>query len=261
MNASEPPRQGGSKQRPRFARHPERRTATSLARALSKLGFASRSQARELIAAGRVRVNGAVRRDAEWRVHLTNDRIEVDAEPVRSAPRVYLMLNKPRGLVTSASDEHGRPTVFVCLAGMDLPRVSPVGRLDKASEGLLLFTNDTTWANRISAPASHVPKTYHVQVDRVADGAFAARLERGVQVDGDFLAAQAARVLRGGTRNSWLEVVLVEGKNRHLRRLLAALDTRVLRLLRVAVGSLPLGDLAKGQFRRLTPAEVAALGG
>lgn len=230
-----------------------------LARALSKLGFCSRTQAGALIAARRVRVNGVVRPDPEWRVDPERDRIEVDGQPVRRAAPVYLMLNKPRGLVTTAADEQGRTTVFECLAGQGLPFVAPVGRLDKASEGLLLFTNDSAWAARIAAPESHLAKTYHVQVDCLADEALARALREGAFADGEHLAARGATVLRRGERNSWLEIVLDEGKNRHLRRLLLALGVNVLRLVRVAIGPVPLGTLAKGELRHLTAGEVAAL--
>jgi 23S rRNA pseudouridine2605 synthase len=227
-----------------------------LARALSKLGFCSRSQAQAAIAAGRVRVNGLVRRDPEWRVAPERDQIEVDGQPVRRAAKVYLLLNKPRGLVTTAADEQGRATVFDCLAGANLPLVGPVGRLDKASEGLLLLTNDTEWAARLTDPAQHIDKSYHVQIDRLADELLVRRMTDGVQAGDDFLAAKRARLLRRGSRNSWLEVVLDEGKNRHLRRLLAALEVSVLRLVRVAIGSLELGELGKGEFRHLTGTEV-----
>jgi len=230
-----------------------------LARALSKLGYGCRSQAWSLIEAGQVRVNGALQRDPEWPVQLRQDRIEVNGQPIRVEAKVYLMLNKPRGLVTTASDEQGRDTVFRCLEGKGLPFLAPVGRLDKASEGLLLFTNDTVWAAQITAPGSHLDKTYHVQVDCVADEALTRQLCHGVTDDGDILAAKAARVLRHGTRYSWLELVLDEGKNRHIRRLLAALEVGVLRLVRVAIGSLQLGALTKGESRILTRAEVTAL--
>jgi 23S rRNA pseudouridine2605 synthase len=232
----------------------------SLARALSKLGLCSRSQAQGVIAEGRVRVNGTVRRDPAFRVELDRDRIEVDGARVAAARRVYLMLNKPRGLVTTTSDERGRETVYACLADPALPPVSPVGRLDRASEGLLLFSNDTRWAARILDPATHLDKRYHVQVDRVADEALLRRMEEGVTTEeGDFLRAKRARLLREGSRNSWVEVVLDEGKNRHIRRLLAALGVEVLRLVRVAVGPLELGELPKGEFRHLTPEELRAV--
>lgn len=230
-----------------------------MARALSKLGFCSRREAWAIIREGRARLNGVVRRDPEWPVDLQRDRIEVDWQAIAAASKVYLMLNKPRGLVTTASDEQGRGTVFACLAGHGLPFVAPVGRLDKASEGLLLFTNDTGWAARLTLPESHIEKTYHVQVDRLVDSALLLQVSNGVAVEGDFLSVKRASELRQGTRNSWLEVVLDEGKNRHIRRLFAALGVSVLRLIRVAVGPLPLGNLAKGQFRRLTKDEVRAL--
>lgn len=240
-------------------RQPDRRPRVSLARALSKLGFCSRSQGRELVEEGRVRVNGAVRRDPELRVDPDRDRIEVDGGRVAAEERVYLMLNKPRGLVTTASDERGRGTVYDALDDPELPFVSPVGRLDRASEGLLLFTNDTRWAARILDPATHLDKTYHVQVDRLTDEALLRRMTEGVAAGDDFLAAKRASRLREGTRNSWLEVVLDEGRNRHIRRLLEALGVDVLRLVRVSIGPLALGDLPRGAHRRLTPEEVRSL--
>lgn len=233
---------------------------TGLARALSKLGFCSRNQARALIRAGRVRVGGIVRRDPEWRVALERERIEVDAREARRERKVYLMLNKPRGLVTTVSDEQGRRTVFDCLAGQALPFLAPVGRLDKASEGLLLFTNDTGWAARITSPQTHLDKTYHVQVDCLADETLTKRLHEGVSDEGELLAVRRASLLRQGEKNSWLEIVLDEGRNRHIRRLLAALQVEVLRLVRVSIGPLALGNLAKGAWRFLTANEVAALG-
>ena len=249
--------------KPRRDQHAGRPAGESggLARALSKLGYCSRSQARGLIQAGRVRVNGVPRRDPEWRVNLERDRLQVDEQAVRGEAKVYLMLNKPRGLVTTASDEQGRDTVFECLADKGLPFVAPVGRLDKASEGLLLLTNDTAWAARITAPESHLDKTYHVQVDCLVDEDLARRIQAGAEAEGELLAARRVSVLRHGTRNSWLEIVLDEGRNRHIRRLLAALGVGVMRLVRVTIGPLPLGDLAKGQFRHLTSSEVRDLAG
>lgn len=177
-----------------------------------------------------------------------------------SAP-VHLVLNKPRGLVTTASDEHGRDTVYRCFDGAGLPWIAPVGRLDKASEGLLLFSNDPQWAARITDPDTGPDKTYHVQIDRIPDPALLAALVEGVAADDTRLRAKSASLLRSGEKNAWLEIVLDEGRNRQIRRLLAAFDTGVLRLVRVAIGTLQLGDLPKSAWRPLTPAEVAALGG
>jgi 23S rRNA pseudouridine2605 synthase len=236
-----------------------RQPRVSLARALSKLGHCSRTQAQVLIVEGRVRVNGRVRTDAALRVDLEGDRITVDGRPVARREGVYLMLNKPRSLVTTASDEEGRATVYDCLAGEDLPWLAPVGRLDRASEGLLLFTNDTRWADRVLSPDSHLDKVYHVQVEGLVDEALLKRMMEGVTDRGDFLAAKRARVLRRGGRNTWLEIVLDEGKNRHIRRLLKALGIQVLRLVRVAFGSLTLEGLTKGRYRHLTREEIKAL--
>ncbi len=236
------------------------RPGAGLARALSKLGVCSRSRGCEWVRAGKVSVNGVVRRDPLWVVDLRRDRIEVDGRPVRETERVYVALNKPRGLVTTAADEQGRETVFRCLEGSGLPLIAPVGRLDKASEGLLLLTNDTHWAAEITDPASHLDKVYHVQIDRIPDEAFLRQVEHGVHSEGEFLKAARATLLRTGPRNSWLEIALEEGKNRHIRRLLAALETRVLRLIRVAIGELKLGNLPQGKFRRLAESEVLALG-
>jgi 23S rRNA pseudouridine2605 synthase len=232
----------------------------SLARALSKLGFCSRKLGRELILARRVRVNGQLCSDPERRVNLRQHRIEVDSHSVQPLHKVYLMLNKPRGLVTTASDEKGRPTVFECLKNAGLPALSPVGRLDKASEGLLLFTNDTAWAAHITDPHSGLEKVYHVQLERIADPELIHRIERGVNFGADFLRVKTTAVLRHGSRNSWLEIVLTEGKNRHIRRLLAAFGIETLRLVRIKIGSLQLGALPKGAFRHLTSKEVQELG-
>lgn len=235
-------------------------TVVSLPRALSKLGLCSRTQAAALIAAGRVSVNGKPARNATLRVDPGADCICVDGRAIVATQAVYLMLNKPRGLVTTAADEQGRPTVYSLLHDPALPWVAPVGRLDRASEGLLLFTNDSAWAARLLDPASHVDKVYHAQIDRVADEALLARLRAGVEIVGEPpLAARTVRVLRAGEKTCWLEVVLDEGRNRHIRRMLQALGVEVRRLVRVAIGPLQLGDLPKGAWRPLTPAEKAAL--
>jgi len=227
-----------------------------LARALSKLGYCSRSQAAELIRAGRVKVNGAIRRDAESPVHLARDKIEIDHSPIAKAHKIYLMLNKPRGVVTTASDEKGRETVYEFLP-KDCGWIAPVGRLDKASEGLLLVTNDSEWAARIIDPTTHLDKIYHVQIGIVADETLLQRVMNGI--DGDRLKAKSAVLLRHGERNSWLEIALDEGKNRQIRRIFEGLEIEVLRLLRVAIGPLPLGNLAKGQSRPLTAQEKCLL--
>jgi 23S rRNA pseudouridine2605 synthase len=230
-----------------------------VARVISKLGLGSRTQAAGWVREGRVRVNGQVVRDAELPVRQGVDRIEIDGQESAPARRVVLMLNKPRGLVTTLKDERGRATVYSCFASAELPWLAPVGRLDKASEGLLLFSNDPEWAARITEPGTGPSKTYHVQIDRLADAALLAALERGVMVEGERLKAGSARLLRSGDKHAWLEIVLDEGRNRQIRRLLDALDVSVLRLVRVAIGSLLLGSLVKGEWRMLTQKEMASL--
>jgi len=279
---------------------PRKKTARriGLARALSKLGFCSRSQAAELIRAGRVRLNESVRFDPETPVHLTRDRILVDDRPIEPGDKIYLMMNKPRGLITTAADEKGRETVyslfkksgFTAKGGDSLRSVStrvdsalgnpvwvaPVGRLDKASEGLLLLTNDSEWGARVAAPETHLQKTYHVQIARVAVEALIAALTAGVKVagnsgansdeksaeksgEGETLRASQVRLLRAGQKNCWLEIILTEGKNRQIRRMLNAFGIDVLRLMRVAIGPLQLGKLAKGDYRPLTADEKKLL--
>jgi len=230
-----------------------------VARVISKLGMGSRTQAAQWVREGRVRVNGRVTLDPELPVRQGVDRIAVDGRESAPAARVVLMLNKPRGLVTTARDEKGRATVYSCFAGADLPWVAPVGRLDKASEGLLLFSNDPEWAARITDPDSGPPKTYHVQINRLPDAALLEQIARGAVVDGEPLVVRSVRILRGGDKNAWLEIVLDEGRNRHIRRLLEAFDVSVLRLVRVAIGPLLLGELAKGQWRMLTRKEIDSL--
>lgn len=231
-----------------------------LARALSKLGYCSRSQAATLIRSGRVTLNGVTRRDPETPVQLHRDRILVEGRQVEAARNIYLMMNKPRGLVTTASDEKGRDTIYSILPGSGaLPWIAPVGRLDKASEGLLLVTNDSEWGARIAAPETHLPKTYHVQIDAIVGDDVNQAIERGVMVDGEYLRAHRCRLLRAGEKNCWLEITLEEGKNRQIRRLLAALDLQVLRLMRVAIGPLHLGALRKGAYRSLSAEEKSAL--
>ena len=234
-----------------------------LARALSKLGHCSRAEGERLIRAGRVRVAGQVVTDAQRRVHPETAAVTVDGVAVDRAAGFYLVLNKPRGLVTTRDDPQARATVYDCLDDPSLPFVAPVGRLDKASEGLLLLTNDTRWAARLTDPASHVDKTYHVQVGGLPDEVVLARLRAGVDemATGERLSAKRIDLLRTGSRSShWLEVVLDEGRNRQIRRLLAVEGLEVKRLIRVAVGALALGELPKGAWRHLTPDEVRALG-
>lgn len=230
-----------------------------LARVLSKRGLCSRSEATRWIAAGRVTVGGRVVRDPEFPMRADDPTIRID-DVAAAAPRPrYLALNKPRGLVTTAIDEQGRDTVYRCFDGAGLGWIAPVGRLDKASEGLLLFANDSAWASRLTDPARGPRKTYHVQIDAVPDARLLAALVEGIASDGESLRAASATRLRAGGKTAWLEIVLDEGRNRQIRRLLSAFDIAVLRLVRVAIGGLALGELGKGQWRELSAEDLDAL--
>jgi 23S rRNA pseudouridine2605 synthase len=240
---------------------PERRVG--LARALSKLGICSRSQATEWIAAGRVRLSGATTRNPEAPVRIGIDRIEVDDQTAAPREKIYLLLNKKRGVLTTASDERGRGTVYDSLpprwSGSTAQWIAPVGRLDKASEGLLLMTNDSEWAARIIAPESHLDRVYHIQIRAIADETLMESLRGGIENRGEILKAKRASLLRSGGKNSWIEIVLDEGKNRQIRRMFESSGIEVLRLIRVSIGPLALGDLASGATRRLTAQEKSSL--
>lgn len=204
-------------------------------------------------------------RDPEYPTEINCGDIVVDGNILGAQSPIYLMLNKPRGLVTTVSDERGRDTVYRCfegasLLGAPLPWIAPVGRLDKASEGLLLFTNDPQWAARITDPETGPRKTYRVQIDRIPEADLLSALCDGVDDAGERLKAVSASLLGAGEKNAWVEIVLDEGRNRQIRRLLAAFDIDVLRLIRVAIGSLPLGDLAKGQWRALDAEDLRRIG-
>jgi 23S rRNA pseudouridine2605 synthase len=237
----------------------EKGRLTGIARALSKLGYCSRSQAFGLVRNGRVRLNGRLVRDPETPVRIEKDRIEIDEREIGRAGKIYLMLNKPRGLVTTAHDEKGRKTIYSLLPeGHNW--IAPVGRLDMASEGLLLLTNDSEWGAWISSPEAHIEKTYHVRIASVARKELLDSLKQGVRTkDGDFLNVKGVSVLRTGQKNCWFEIVLDEGKNRHIRRMFAELGIEVSRLVRVAIGRLQLGNLPKGKSRELTGEEVVSL--
>src|SRR3984893_2694390 len=191
-----------------------------LARALSKLGFCSRTQAFALVREGKVRLNGRVARNPEAPVRLGVDGIEVGGGRVAAAAKVYVMLNKPRGIVTTADDEKGRETVYSLLP-KNCKWIAPVGRLDKASEGLLLLTNDSEWAARVTEPQTHVDKVYHVQIAAIADEQMLNALQNEIHGEsGEILRAKRIARSRSGEKSSWLEITLEEGKNRQIRRML-----------------------------------------
>ena len=236
----------------------ERRT---LDRLLSRAGFCSRAQARELIAAGRVAVNGSVARSADQWVDPARDRVTVDGAPLVAAARRVLLLHKPKDCVTTRSDEHGRRTIYDLLgAAAQGPDgwLAPVGRLDRDTSGLLLLTNDHDLADALTDPARHVPKTYLVKAATRLDEEQLAALARGVRLDDGPTRSARVRRVRDTARRTLLELEITEGRNRQVRRMLEAVGSGVLELRRTALGPLTL-DVPSGRWRELGPEEVAGL--
>jgi len=227
---------------------------------LSKAGLGSRVDARGWITAGRVKVNGQVVRDPDQWIDLKRDRVRLDGKPLQARERVYLLLYKPTGYLTTYRDPKGRPTVYDLIADLGT-FVSPVGRLDLDTSGLLLMTNDNQLAERVTNPESHVPKTYLVKASQRLTDEQLQRLRHGVELaDGPTRPARVRRV-RDSEKYTHLEITLTEGRNRQVRRMIETLDATVLKLVRVKIGPIPIGGLAIGKWRSLTPAEVRALRG
>ncbi|MCC6739846.1 MAG: rRNA pseudouridine synthase [Planctomycetia bacterium] len=231
-----------------------------IARVLSKLGVASRTEAADLVAAGRVSLNGRAVRDPEQPADRWRDRIEVDGRPVAGAAPVYLARHKPAGLLTTAHDPEGRPTVYGLLPP-DLPSwVFPVGRLDGPTSGLLLFTNDARVGDALTNPDVGVPKTYEVKVKGQVSPAKLEALRDGVELDDGYVTSPAqVRVMSTNEGSTWMELTIREGKNRQVRRMGLAVGHEVVKLRRTRVGPVELGELPSGQVRPLTSAEVRAL--
>ncbi|MEI6235100.1 MAG: pseudouridine synthase [Planctomycetota bacterium] len=226
-----------------------------LERALSKLGLASRSQARKLIVDGKVRVNGTIRLDTYFAVVPEKVRIDIDGmDGSRVTPRT-LMLYKPRGCVTTSSDEKGRSTVFSLIPDMDSHMVA-VGRLDWATSGLLIITNDTRLASNLSDPKNRIPRTYLVSVRGLVTEAELDIVRRGVRDEGEYLTAESIVLRKASGKESHLVVTLLEGKNREIRRIFDAIKHEVTKLKRVGYGGLTLGDLEPGQHRDLVDDEI-----
>jgi pseudouridine synthase len=237
---------------------PGRRPLKTLERVLSKAGLGSRTDARKWIGAGRVKVNGRVIGTPDYWVDLERDRVSLDDKPVRSPKKIYLLLNKPKGFITTYKDPGGRPTVYDLIR--DAGRwVVPVGRLDQDSSGLLLLTNDTRFAERVTNPDYKVPKTYLVKASTLLTDAQLDQLRAGVSLsDGPTQPAVVQRV-RDSSRYSFIEITIREGRNRQVRRMIEAVGSKVLKLVRTEIGGLRIGDLAIGKFRELTRAEVDAI--
>jgi pseudouridine synthase len=236
----------------------KKRPLKTLERVLSKAGVGSRVEARSWIHAGRVKVNGRLTRNPDLWVDMAHDRVRLDGRPLVVRERIYVLLYKPTGYLTTYKDPQGRPTVYDLIEDVGT-FVSPVGRLDLDTSGLLLMTNDNQFAERVTNPDSHVPKTYLVKASALLGEDQLQRLRDGIELlDGPTRPAAVRRV-RDSAKYTHFEITLTEGRNRQVRRMVEALDARVLKLVRVKIGPLSIGKLPIGKWRPLTPAEVRAV--
>ncbi len=237
-----------------------RRPLKTLERVISKAGLGSRTQARSWIGARRVSVNGRIVENPDHWVDFERDKVTIDGKPVRGGEKNYILLYKPAGYVTTRHDPDGRPTVYDLIHDAGSWMV-PVGRLDLETSGLLILTNDTQFAERLTNPDYKVPKTYQVKAAGLLTDEQIERLARGVELkDGPTRPAIVQR-LRDAGRHTHLELTLTEGRNRQVRRMLEAVDSKVLKLVRTAIGPIRIGELPIGRWRKLTAEEVAELGG
>src|SRR5438094_571466 len=234
----------------------------TLDRVLSRLGWASRTAAREAIRAGRLKVNGRVVRDPECWVEPERDVVQLDGQRLKSARKIYLLFYKPKGVITSHGDPSSRKTVYDFLSslGEEGKWVAPVGRLDKDTSGLLLLTNDTEFAGFVTSPESRVPKTYLVKASGLVSDEIIAGLNAGVEMKrGDFAKPSSVRRVEDRGKYTWLDVELTEGKNREVRRMIEAVGFKVLKLVRTRIGDLTLEGLVVSRWRNLSAVEVDAL--
>jgi pseudouridine synthase len=241
------------------AGNPELKERVTLDRLFSKMGVSSRTEATTKIKAGLVTVNGKVVWDPECWVSPRHDRVRVNGQAVKARRKIYLAFYKPKGVVTSYGDPAGRPTVYDCLTGLE-DWVSPVGRLDLDSTGLLLLSNDTAFCEEMTNPLSKVTKTYLVKVNFSVSGGPLAQLRQGVTLkDGYQTLPARVRILKAGPRTTHLEMVIHEGKNRQIRRMIEALGGKVLKLVRIRIGGLELGNLKIGEWRELEANDLRKL--
>ena len=244
----------------RAAASTRERPLKTLERVLSKAGVGSRVEARRWVHAGRVKVNGTVTRNPDQWVDVARDRVRLDDKPLVARERLYVLLYKPAGYLTTYKDPQGRPTVYDLLTDVGT-FLSTVGRLDFDTSGLLLLTNDNQFAERVTNPASHVPKTYLVKASMLLTDGQLQHLRDGIELaDGPTRPAIVTR-LRDSAKYTHFEITLTEGRNRQVRRMVEALEAHVLKLVRVKIGPLAIGKLPIGKWRLLTPAEVQAVTG
>jgi len=234
------------------------RVLKTLDRVISKAGLGSRTEARSWIGAGRVRVNGRIVQTPDHWVDVERDRVTLDGKPVRGGEKIYLVLYKPKGYITTYKDPAGRPTVYDLIE--DLGQfVVPVGRLDQDTTGLLLMTNDTQFAERVTNPEFKIPKTYLVKVSTRLSDAQLESLREGVELSDGITQPAEVRRVRDSGKYSFIELTIREGRNRQVRRMIEAVGSKVLKLVRIAIGPLRIEDLEIGKYRKLSSAEVKRL--
>jgi pseudouridine synthase len=232
----------------------------TLDRVISRAGLGSRTEARRWIAEGRVAVNGRTIQTPDHWLDPDRDRVTFDGRPLRAAAKIYLLLYKPKGYLTTYKDPEGRPTVYDLIADVKT-FVSPVGRLDQDTSGLLILTNDTDFADFITSPESKTPKTYLVKASALLTDDQLDQLRAGVELnDGPTRPAIVTRT-RDAAKYTFLEITITEGRNRQVRRMIEAIGAKVLKLVRTRIGEIAIGDLAIGTHRELTSAELRQLGG
>lgn len=236
-----------------------RRPLKTLERVLSKAGLGSRTQARSWIGAGRVRVNGKVIQNPDHWVDFGRDKVTLDDKPVRPGEKIFLLLYKPKGYLTTFKDPEGRPTVYDLIPDVET-WVFPVGRLDLETSGLLILTNDTQFAERLTNPDYKAPKTYQVKAAGRLTSEQLEQLSRGVALSDGATRPAIVKRLRDSEKHTFLEITITEGRNRQVRRMLEAVNSKVLKLVRTAIGPIRIGDLPIGKYRPLSEAEVRSLG-
>lgn len=236
----------------------EKRPLKTLERVLSKAGIGSRTESRRWISDGRIAVNGKVIQTPDHWVDLERDKVTLDGKPLKPPQKIYLLLYKPKGYLTTYKDPEGRPTVYDLVPEIDR-FVVPVGRLDLDTSGLLILTNDTLFADRVMSPEHKVPKTYLVKAATLLTDEQLDRLRNGLELaDGPTRPAIVTR-LRDMGKHTHFEITITEGRNRQVRRMVEALDSKVMKLVRVAIGPVTIGELGMGKWRYLTAPEIQSL--
>ncbi|MEO7653424.1 MAG: pseudouridine synthase [Bryobacteraceae bacterium] len=230
----------------------------TLERILSKAGLGSRTVARGWIGAGRVSVNGKAMRDPDYWVDIKRDKVFFDDKPIQAPKKIYVLLYKPKGYLTTFKDPEGRPTVYDLIPDLG-EWVSPVGRLDLDSSGLLILTNDNSFAERMTNPEYKASKTYQVKASTRLSEEQIERLRKGVELDDGPTRPAVVRRIRDSEKYTFLEIAITEGRNRQVRRMLEAVDSKVLKLVRIAIGAVRIEDLPIGKYRLLSQVEVEQL--